>query len=81
MANAVTASYANEAYDPLRRYLKAMQRDDDLMDGAEVCWAKQLLLAMEQQIDAAAPVLTNVQMAAIKTRPVRLVREGDHGDR
>lgn len=74
MANAVTASYANEAYDPLRNYLKAMQRDDALMDGIEVEWAKQLLMAMERQIDGAASLLTPMQLAAVRTRHPHLVK-------
>lgn len=77
MASAVVATYANEAYDPLRRYLKAMQDDDDLMDGLEVEWAKQLLVAMERQIDTTASLLSPAQLAAIRTRPVRLVREDE----
>lgn len=74
MANAVTATYANEAYDPLRNWLKAMQRDDALMDGPEVQMAKQLLLAMERQIDGTTTLLQPAQLAAVRTRQPQLVK-------
>lgn len=74
MTNAVTATYANEAYDPLRNWLKAMQRDDALMDGPEVQMAKQLLLAMERQIDGTTALLQPAQLAAIRTRHPQLVK-------
>lgn len=71
MTNIVTATYANDAYDPLRNLLSAIQRDDDLQDGPEAEWARQLLRSIERMIDGAFAYQPPVRLDRVMLQSAR----------